>query len=154
MRTKSTHLMLLFALLTVHCSPQGNTPLWTFSSRSLGIDTTKIDIDVAELARDFNTSRLEIVFRRKGGSVSGPMFIARSIAELAKVRQFEYFTVLSGTKINSLHSEYVIGFSHSPDVDIKKQFNTKASASKIRFLKASDFELFFRPQTKDSTKSR
>jgi hypothetical protein len=99
-----------------------------------------------ELARDFNTSRLEIVFRRKGGSAGGPMFIARSFAELAKVRQFEYFTVLSDTMINTFHSEYVIGFSHYPDVDIKKQFNTKASTSKIRFLKASDFELFFRPQ--------
>ena len=100
-------------------------------------------ISIEELVRGDNYSILNIEFT-SGASVPSSMFIAKAGHNIAKLRGFEFFTVLAETFDAQGHLMKV-GFSNSKDINFIETYgkNIKPGLSGDSFLSVSAYSAIF-----------
>jgi hypothetical protein len=74
-----------------------------------------------ELERNGNTSKIKVV-QERGSSVGNSMFVMMAVCEVAKARNYEYFTNLKEWNDEDGGRIYIVGFTNKKDADIKKEF--------------------------------
>ena len=74
-----------------------------------------------ELERNGNTSKIKVI-QERGSSVGNSMFVMMAVCEVAKARNYEYFTNLKEWNDQNGGRIYIIGFTNKKDADIKKEF--------------------------------
>lgn len=79
-----------------------------------------------EISRTKNTSTARVT-TEKESSVGSSFFIMRGFYEVAKARNFRYFTSLDVSQDDRGDSIIVAGFTNNKDADIKKEFGPQFS---------------------------
>lgn len=95
------------------------------NSKLMGIDPKELDIEVIEKSRVKNISRVKII-SRKATSCNSAIFITYALCQMAKARNYKYFTNLinSGEQEQSI---YIVGFTSNENADIKTEFVSEYS---------------------------
>ena len=75
-----------------------------------------------ELERNGNTSKIKVVFQKRGGAVGDSIFIMMATYKVAEARNYEYFVNLKEWDDNNGGWIYIAGFTNNKDADIKKEF--------------------------------
>jgi len=103
----------------IGCEAKKEAPLVQVESKNYG-DVNNNAV-ATELERNGNTSKIKVVFKKRGSSVGDSMFVMMAICEAAKARNYEYFCNLKewDDKDGAI---YVAGFTNKKDADIKKEF--------------------------------
>lgn len=120
MRKTMLALLLAVSFSVIGCFNKEKTSLVHINSRDYG-DTHSTG-QAMELERNGNTSKIKVVFQKRGSSVGDSMFIMMAFYEVAKARNYEYFTNLKEWNDRDGGRIYIAGFTNKKDADIKKEF--------------------------------
>ena len=113
-------LLLAVSFGVIGCPNEKNASLVRIDSKDYG-DTNRT-AQAMELERNGNTSKIKVVFQKRGSSVGDSMFIMMAVCEVAKARNYEYFTNLKEWSDRDGGRIYIAGFTNKKDADIKKEF--------------------------------
>lgn len=91
-----------------------------FDSKDYGDKDRKAT--AAELERNGNTSKIKVVFQKRGGAVGDSIFIVMATYKVAEARNYEYFVNLKEWDDKDGGRIYIAGFTNKKDADIKKEF--------------------------------
>jgi len=108
-------------LITVYAGA-ATTPVTLVRIDSKDFGETNSLIQIEELERDANTSKLRMTHQKLGSSVGSSMFIMRGLYEVAKSRGAEYFINLKEWDDMEGGRIYIAGFTNTKDADLKKEF--------------------------------
>jgi len=111
-------------LITVYAGA-ATTPVTLVRIDSKDFGDTNSLIQIEELERDANTSKLRMTHQKMGSSVGSSMFIVRGIYEVAKARGAEYFINLKEWDDKEGGRIYVTGFTNTKDADLKQEFGAE-----------------------------
>ena len=109
------------SLGVIGCHNHKNTNLVCLDSKDYG-DPNYYIAKAMELERNGNTSKIKIVFQKRGSSVGDSMFVMMAVYEVAKTRNYEYFINLKEWSDKDEGRIYIAGFTNKKDADIKKEF--------------------------------
>ncbi len=113
-------LLLAASFGVIGCSSEKNASLVRIDAKDYG--GAEGTAQAIELERNGNTSKIKVVFQKRGSSVGDSMFIMMAVYEVAKARNYEYFTNLKEWDDRNGGWIYIAGFTNNKDADIKKEF--------------------------------
>jgi hypothetical protein len=116
-------LLLVMSVVLIGCTHKKEPPLVHFDSKDYG-DANRI-ATATELERNGNTSKIKVVFQKRGGSVGDSVFVMMAVCEVASARNYEYFTNLKEWDDKDGGRIYLVGFTNNKDADINKEFGSK-----------------------------
>jgi len=148
----SIALSVVGVLVAFHAGAATNTAsLIVVKSSDYG-DTNCL-MQVVELERNANTSRLRLTYKKMGSSVGSSMFIMSAFYEVAKARGMEYFINLKEWEDGKGGRLYIGGFTNKKDADIHKEFGPEYALvnedeQAIGYMSVSQCQMLFERRPK------